>query len=119
MNVGMRLRSTTVWGYSRLWLLAKMRRLRRLTWRYGIEQRGIEEWLGFVGRAEESEPALAREIVLLSGLIKGYSDTARHGELTPDDPAALVAEARHQALADPDGAASEPDAAPAAAQPTP
>jgi indolepyruvate ferredoxin oxidoreductase beta subunit len=137
MNVGMRLRSTTVWGYSRLWLLAKMRRLRRLTWRYVIEQRGIEEWLGFVGRAEESEPALAREIVLLSGLIKGYSDTARRGraayqrildelvspildgELTPDDPAALVAEARRQALADPEGTAAEAETVPAAVQPAP
>jgi indolepyruvate ferredoxin oxidoreductase beta subunit len=123
LHLGLRLRSTTVWGFSQLWLLAKLRHGRRLTYRYGVEQKAIERWLELVARAAESDLVLAREIVLLSGLIKGYSDTAQRGradyerilddlvvpildgELTPDDPAAQVAEARTRALAEPEGAA--------------
>ena len=119
-QVGMRLRSTTVWGYSRLWFLARLRLVRRLTYRYGVEKAGIEDWLALVRRAAESDPALAREIVLLSGLIKGYADTARHGrrnyqriidelalpildgETSPPVPAAAIAAAREQALAEAD-----------------
>ncbi len=131
LHVGMRLRSTTVWGYARLWLLARLRHARRLTYRYGVEQKAIERWLELVARAADSDPALAREIVLLSGLIKGYSDTAQRGradyqrilddlvapildgELTQGDPAALVAEARTRALAGAESAAAEAAAAPA------
>lgn len=120
---GMRLRSTTLWGYSRLWLLARLRHARRLTHRYGVEQEAIEHWLTLVSRAAETDLALAREVVLLSGLIKGYSDTARrgrrayerilwqlvepvlNGELTADGAAARVADARRRADANPECAA--------------
>ena len=136
-HVGMRLRSTTVWGFSQLWLLARLRHGRRLTYRYGVEQRAIERWLELVARAAETDKALAREIVLLSGLIKGYSDTAQRGradyerilgelvapildgELTPDNPAAHIADARRKALAGAEGAAAQTETAPAAVQPTP
>jgi indolepyruvate ferredoxin oxidoreductase beta subunit len=134
LHLGLRLRSTTVWGFSRLWLLARLRHGRRLTYRYGVEQKAIERWLELVARAAETDPALAREIVLLSGLIKGYSDTAQRGranyerilddlvepildgELAPGDPAADIADARLRALADPEGTAAE--IARAAAPPT-
>jgi len=118
LHFPMRLRSTTIWGYGRLWLLAKLRRGRRLTWRYGIEQRSIERWLQLIALAAQTNGALAREIVLLSGLIKGYSDTAQRGraayqrildelvvpvvegDLSLEDPAAAVAEARLRAAAE-------------------
>jgi len=123
LQFGIRLKSTTVWGYSRLWLLAKLRFLRRLTDRYGIERKAIERWLALVARAAETDAALAREIAALAGLIKGYADTAQRsranyerileelvepildGELTVADPAALIATARAKALADPQGTA--------------
>ncbi len=128
-HVNMRLRSSTVWGYSRLWLLARLRHLRRLTWRYGVEQRAIERWLGLIDRAAHGDLALAREIALLSGLIKGYSDTARRGradyerileqlvvpildgELAADDAAVQVAKARRRAAEAIEGAAPAPAAA--------
>jgi len=136
-HVGMRLRSTTIWGFSRLWVLAKLRHGRRLTWRYGVEQKAIEHWLALVARAAETDLALAREIVLLSGLIKGYSDTAQRGrasyerilddlvvpildgELAPDDPAAQIAEACRQAAAAPEGTAAQTEFARAATRPAP
>lgn len=126
LHFGMQLRSTTIWGFSRLWLLAKLRRGRRLTWRFGVEQRSIDRWLELVAQAAQINGALAREIVLLSQLIKGYSDTAQRGraayerildelvvpildgEPTPDDPAAAVAEARLRAAAEDERTVHEP-----------
>ena len=136
-HVGMRLRSTTVWGFSQLWLLAKLRHARRLTYRYRVEQRAIEHWLALAARAAETDLALAREIVLLSSLIKGYSDTAQRGrasyerildelvvpildgELTVDAPAAQIADACRQALSEPEGTAAQSEIARAATQPAP
>lgn len=124
-HLPMRLRSTTVWGYLRLLLLARMRRLRRLTYRYGIEQKAIDRWVMLVARAAEREPGLGCEVAALSGLIKGYADTAGRsresferilsglvepildGRLVPADPVTAVAEARHAALSDPEGQALE------------
>jgi indolepyruvate ferredoxin oxidoreductase beta subunit len=121
LHVGMKPRSTTIRGYSQLWLLAKLRFLRRLTYRYGVEQKAIGRWLALIARAAETDAQFAREIAKLDGLIKGYADTAQRGrsnyerilvdlvepildgELTAADPAALIATARAKALADPDG----------------
>ncbi|UCH74852.1 MAG: indolepyruvate oxidoreductase subunit beta family protein [Rhodospirillales bacterium] len=125
-----RLRSTTVWGFARLWLLARLRHLRRLTWRYAAEQRAIERWLGLIDQAAHADLSLAREITLLSQLIKGYSDTARRGRAdyeqildelvvplldgahAADDAAATVAAARRRAAAATEGAGGEVIAAP-------
>jgi len=135
LHFGMRLRSTTIWGYSRLWLVAKLRRVRRLTYRYGVEQQAIDRWLELVARAAQVNGALAREIVLLSQLIKGYSDTAQRGRaayerildelvvpiveggLTSDDPVAAVAEARQRAAVEDESSTPRPAAAVAAPAP--
>lgn len=132
-HVSMRLRSTTVWGYLRLLLLTRMRLIRRLTHRYAIEQEAIERWLGLVARATEHDPLLAREVAVLSGLIKGYADTAGRsrerferilaglvepildGRIAPRNPAESVAEARRAAQSDPEGHALDRLLAPAAA----
>lgn len=120
-HVPMKLRSTTVWGYLRLVLLARLRLIRRLTYRYGIEQNGIDRWLALVEQAAVQDIGLAREVANLSGLIKGYAETAGRSRvqyerilsclvepildrrLNPADPAASVADARRAALADPEG----------------
>jgi len=117
----MRVDSTTISGFLRLWLLAKLRLLRRSSLRWRNEQAWCERWLGLVCRASALDPALAREIAECAALVKGYSDTFRRGvgnyerivaeliepALTGGLPARqavdAVANARVAALADPEG----------------
>lgn len=121
-HVGMRIRTTTILGYLRVWMLAKLRPWRRRTYRYQIEQRAIESWLSLVSRAcERGGTPLAREVVELARLIKGYGETHERGSgnyarivellvepalnqttVLEDAPAAIRA-AREAALADPEG----------------
>ena len=132
----MRLKSTSVNGFLRLWLLARLKRWRRRSLRFVEEQHAIEAWLDAISRAAPHAPDLALEIAELPQLLKGYSDTHRRGRdnyrrifegaVLPllDHPAGgaqTLRALRQAALADPDGdaltralAASPPPAAPQA-----
>src|SRR5262249_35257084 len=79
-NVGLHLRTSTVFGFVLLRMMAKMKFWRRRGYRFGVEQKLIERWLAAVGAALKREPALAREIAECARLIKGYSDTHRRGQ---------------------------------------
>jgi indolepyruvate ferredoxin oxidoreductase beta subunit len=80
-HIGMKVKTTTVSGYLRVWLLARMRPWRRRTFRYETEQSSIEAWLRLVERAaRKGDTALAREIAELARLIKGYGDTHLRGQ---------------------------------------
>ena len=120
-NISMHVRSTTVWGFARLRFLAGLRWWRPRSYRYVMEQAEIERWLKQVRAAAALSPDLAREIVELARLIKGYGDTynrglanyrrieaeviepALAGRLTPRAATDAVANARVAALADPKG----------------
>ena len=123
-HVGMKLETTRVTGYLRVWLLAKLRSVRRGTHRYQGEQAAILDWLTNVrALAAREETALAREVVELARLIKGYGDThargsanyaaimealvvpALHAREVPAGLVERVRKAREAALADPDGKA--------------
>jgi indolepyruvate ferredoxin oxidoreductase beta subunit len=65
-------------GFLPLYLLAGMRRWRRATLRYRIEQARIESWLERI-RACAAEYELAVEIAECQRLIKGYGDTHARG----------------------------------------
>jgi len=133
LHMPMRLQSTSISGFGRLWALAKMRRFRRTSHRFVEENRAIEEWLDAVARAAPASPELAMEIVLCARLLKGYGDTYRRGRANyrrifgeavqpalarPDAGAASRIRAlREAALTDPEGAAL--DRAFAAATPLP
>jgi indolepyruvate ferredoxin oxidoreductase beta subunit len=122
-HFSMHVRSTTVWGFLRLRLLAGLRWWRPRTWRYAEEQAEIERWLGQIRAAQTLSLELAREIAESARLIKGYGDTHKRGlgnyrritdeiiapALAGRMPAAkaadAVANARVAALADPDGGA--------------
>ncbi|HUK60691.1 MAG TPA: indolepyruvate oxidoreductase subunit beta family protein [Stellaceae bacterium] len=119
LHVPMRLQSTSISGFARLWALAKMRRFRRASHRFVEEQRAIEEWLDAIVRAAPASPELAQEIVQCARLLKGYGDTYRRGRTSyrrifdaavvpalahPDRAGALrVRSLREAALADPEG----------------
>jgi indolepyruvate ferredoxin oxidoreductase beta subunit len=114
----MRVRSDTVLGFLRLFLLARLRAWRPRSLRFAEEQAAIETWLArIVGAAQRNEHALALEITACARLLKGYGETHRRGRdgfamvmaqvvdsARPGDPAAAgrVARAREAALADPE-----------------
>jgi len=117
----MHVRTTTVFGFGRLWLLSRLRWWRPRTFRYVEEQAEIERWLDSIRAAAALNIDLAREIAECARLIKGYGDTYKRGlsnyqriaaeviapalagRLTPQAGADAVANARVAALADPEG----------------
>jgi indolepyruvate ferredoxin oxidoreductase, beta subunit len=120
---GMEVRTTSVSGYLKFLLLAKLKRFRRNTYRYREEQTAIEAWLALIATAAAKSPALALEIAECARLIKGYGDTLKRGAanyaaiearvigpvLAGRIPLArgidAVASARTAALVDPEGEA--------------
>jgi indolepyruvate ferredoxin oxidoreductase beta subunit len=120
---GMEVRTTSVTGYLRFLLLAKLKRFRRHGYRFREEQAAIEAWLGLIAAAAPKSTALAFEIAECARLIKGYGDTLKRGaanyatiETRLIDPVMAgsmtvargidaIASARTAALVDPEGEA--------------
>jgi indolepyruvate ferredoxin oxidoreductase beta subunit len=121
VHLGMYVKTTSVSGFLRFWLLAKLRPLRRFMHRYVEEQAQIDAWLAMVMRAVRLSPALALEIVECARLIKGYGSThkrgtqnfqtierrliepALQGRIPVQDAIDGIGSARTAALVDPDG----------------
>lgn len=78
-HFGMEVNSTSVLGYLRFWMLAKLRPWRRRTHRYQEEQQAIEAWLALIVAAARLAPDLAIEVAECARLIKGYGDTHKRG----------------------------------------
>jgi indolepyruvate ferredoxin oxidoreductase, beta subunit len=76
---GMEVKTTSVTGYLKFWLLAKLRRWRPRSHRFREEQKGIESWLGLIAQAATLSADLALEIAECARLIKGYGDTHKRG----------------------------------------
>jgi indolepyruvate ferredoxin oxidoreductase beta subunit len=117
-HFGMHIRTDTVWGFTRLRMMAGMRKLRRVGYRYVEEQDLIDEWLGLVRDAAGVDRDFALEVAECARLIKGYSDTHKRGVgnyrkivdtvIRPAIAAgkaatAELAKVREAALADPEG----------------
>jgi indolepyruvate ferredoxin oxidoreductase alpha subunit len=120
---GMAVKTTAVFGYLRFYLLARLRPIRRNTYRYQEEQRAIEAWLRLIADAAPLSAELALEIAECARLIKGYGDTHKRGTgnyrlieselmlpalagaMAPHDAAEAIANARTAALLDPEGEA--------------
>jgi len=76
---GMEINSTSVSGYLRFLMLAKLRPLRPYGYRYKQEQQQIEDWLALIREASRQSTELALEIAECARLIKGYGDTHARG----------------------------------------
>ncbi len=118
---GMEINSTSISGYLRFLLLAKLRWLRPYGHRYAQEQQQIESWLGLIVAAARHSADLALEVAECARLIKGYGDTyarglgnyriiearlirpALAGQIPPARATDAVASARTAALVDPEG----------------
>jgi indolepyruvate ferredoxin oxidoreductase beta subunit len=117
LNVGIYVKTTSVFGFLMLRSLAWLRPLRRMMARYGEEQALITRWLDAIGNAHDN--GLALEIALCGRLIKGYGDTHRRGKdnflrimdtivsgasfASDQARAEAIHKARDAALADPEG----------------
>jgi indolepyruvate ferredoxin oxidoreductase beta subunit len=120
-NVGMHIKTSSLFGYLMVRSLAWMKPWRPRSYRYGEEQQLIERWLNLVAEAARRDAGLAFEVAECARLIKGYGETHRRGKANflaivdalvenPDsaDPhtqAAAIRKAREAALADPEGKA--------------
>jgi len=71
--------TTSVSGFLRFSMLAKLRGFRRKTFRFQEEQRAIELWLSHIAQAAPLSADLALEIAECARLIKGYGDTHKRG----------------------------------------
>jgi len=118
---GMQINTTSIGGYLRFLLLAKLRPLRPFGHRYQQEQKAIDAWLALIVAAARQSTALALEIAECARLIKGYGDThargtanyaaiearviapALAGHIPVAQAADAVASARTAALVDPEG----------------
>jgi indolepyruvate ferredoxin oxidoreductase, beta subunit len=76
-TVGQHVRITTVSGFLRVWLLAKLKPLRGISYRAREEHARIGRWLEAVRICAAWDPALAVETARAAQLVKGYGDVRR------------------------------------------
>jgi indolepyruvate ferredoxin oxidoreductase, beta subunit len=97
-TLGQHVRTTTIGGFLRVWLLARLKPFRRVSYRARQEHAGIARWLDAVRECAALDPALAVEVARAGQLVKGYGDVRRrmlalHGRLLD----AVLAAARLEA----------------------
>ncbi len=76
---GRHIRTAKLSGFLLLAFLSSLRRIRRSTLRYKVEQARIEDWLGRVKSPAASDYDFAVEIARCQRLVKGYGDTHMRG----------------------------------------
>lgn len=76
---GRNITTTNLSGFLLLHLLAKLRRFRRGTYRFGIQQRLIGDWLERVSAAALSDYDYALSIAHCIEIVKGYGETYDRG----------------------------------------
>jgi indolepyruvate ferredoxin oxidoreductase, beta subunit len=112
---GRHMNTAKLGGFIALYMVAALRRWRRGTLRYGVEQARIDAWLARI-RESTVDYELAVEIAECQRLVKGYGDTHERGlrnygaimqfidgEKGRPDLAVRVRRLRSAALADEDG----------------
>jgi indolepyruvate ferredoxin oxidoreductase, beta subunit len=120
-NVGMHIKTSSIFGYLLVRSLAWLKAWRPRSYRYQEEQRLIERWLALVADAAQRDAQLAMEVAECARLIKGYGETHRRGKASflaivdalVENPAtadarsqaAAIRKACEAALADPEGQA--------------
>jgi indolepyruvate ferredoxin oxidoreductase beta subunit len=120
-NVGMHIKTSSVFGYLLVRSLSWLKRWRPYSYRYREEQQLIERWLARVTEAAARDADLALEIAECARLVKGYGETHRRGkgnflailDALVENPATTdaraqaqaIRKAREAALADPEGQA--------------
>jgi indolepyruvate ferredoxin oxidoreductase beta subunit len=79
LRSGKIVKTTSVSGFLLLYVLARLKPLRRRSLRFAGEQIALAEWLDLVAETAAVDYALALEIARARGLIKGYGETLERG----------------------------------------
>ncbi len=74
------IKTTSVSGFLMLYAVASLKPWRRASLRYASEQDYLNGWLTTVAATAANDYALAVEIALTRGLVKGYGDTHARGK---------------------------------------
>jgi indolepyruvate ferredoxin oxidoreductase beta subunit len=88
---GRQIATSSIGGFLQLYWLAGLRRWRRRTLRYSLEQARIGRWLDLIGRLARQNYRLAVEIADCQQLLKGYGATHERGAASFD---AILADAQ-------------------------
>lgn len=80
INKGRHVRTSGLFWFAALYLIASLKRWRRGTYRHRVETEHLHKWLDLALNAAPRDRALATEILACRRLIKGYSDTHARGE---------------------------------------
>jgi indolepyruvate ferredoxin oxidoreductase beta subunit len=70
-------KTTTVSGFFRVWMLTWLKPLRPISYRAREEHARMDRWLAAVGRCAGWDGALACEVARAAQLVKGYGDVRR------------------------------------------
>ncbi|HEX3178627.1 MAG TPA: indolepyruvate oxidoreductase subunit beta family protein [Methylomirabilota bacterium] len=92
-TLGQHVRTTTVTGFLRVWLLTRLKPLRPVSWRAHEEHARMERWLLGVRRSCARDGELASEVARLAQLVKGYGDVRRRLVAVFDVALSVVLEA--------------------------
>ena len=76
-TLGQHVRTTTVTGFLRVWMLTWLKPLRPISWRAHEEHGRMDRWLDGVRQAAARDESLACEVARLAQLVKGYGDVRR------------------------------------------
>lgn len=81
---GIYLRSSSLFGFTVLRLLSKLKHIRQRSLRFGAEQHAIEGWLSAMIVSLQRNSAFAAALSELPRVLKGYSDTQSRGQRAYD-----------------------------------
>lgn len=84
-TIGQHVRTTTILGFLRLWLLARLRPLRPISYRAQREHERMARWLTAVRSCVDWNVELAREVARAAQLVKGYGEVRRRMTALFDD----------------------------------
>jgi indolepyruvate ferredoxin oxidoreductase beta subunit len=76
-TLGQHVKTTTVGGFLRVWVLTWLRPLRPISYRAREEHERMERWLAAVARCARWDEGLACEVARAAQLVKGYGDVRR------------------------------------------
>src|SRR5262245_19726903 len=76
-TLGQHVKTTTVSGFLRVWMLTWLKPLRPISYRAYEEHARMERWLAAVARCEQWDDGLACEMGRAAQLVKGYGDVRR------------------------------------------
>jgi indolepyruvate ferredoxin oxidoreductase beta subunit len=87
---GKTVKTTSISGFLLLYLLSRLKPLRRRSLRFVTEQAALSAWLDLVAETARSDYALALQVARLRSLVKGYGDTHERGRAKFDRLVALL-----------------------------